>query len=228
MALIKFGSVITDSRGSIGGHTIQWSRAGHKLGARGMTRKSATGKQSVVRASFAGLTKRWWSVLDSTQRTDWRDLAAANPLPNRWGDEYPLTGLAFYVRVNQRLLQATGAATDDAPADQTVTNLTSLSMSCTAPDVATVSFAPGTVPANHCVVLFTTPQLSPGINAVVGKLNWLMMLPESTSSPQDISTELISQIGALESGRAVWLQGALLNTDNGARSPLLTSQTIVG
>lgn len=227
MALIKFGAIITDSRGSIGGHKFQWTRAGHTLGARAATAKRRTEKQTQVRATFALLTKRWWSTLDATQRGDWRDLAAANPLPNRWGDTYPLTGLAFYVRVNQRLIQATGTATDDAPEDQTVTALTSMTCTAAAPSTASLSFLPATVPSECALVVFASEQLSPGISTAQRRCQWLMAIPAGETSPQAIGSELTTLTGPLGSGRAVWLQGAFLNVTNGARSPLITTQAIV-
>lgn len=227
MAVTKFGSIITDARGSIGGNTIKWSQYGHVIGVKGQSAKQQTPKQTVVRATFTLLSKWWWDQLDATQRTDWRALAAANPFPNRWGDTYPLTGQAFFIRVNQRLLQVGNTILQDAPADQTVTVLTSATLTVAAPSTASLAYAPTTVPTDHALVTRATRQLSPGRTNVDGSYLFLQAAGAGSTSPLNVGSSLGSLAGTFAAGRAAWLQAAFLKLTTGALSPWVTTQAII-
>jgi hypothetical protein len=226
MANIKFGAVITDSRGSIGGHTFKGSRYGPVLTHHSYPPKRQSGKRSRINANFSALTKRWWSELDASQRTDWRDLAAANPITNRWGDEYPLTGLAYFVKLNQRLFTAGLTQTDDAPSDQTVASLLTATLAIGAPSTATLTFTTSPVVSDHILYLFGTPNLSPATENFEGKFFFLLASAPSATSPLSLSSAWLSQIGALITGRAYALHAGLLNTTNAALSPFILAQTI--
>jgi hypothetical protein len=227
MALLKFGSIITDSRGSLGGTTIKWGPYGHTAGNKGQSAKKSTRKQSTIRATFALLSKRWWSTLDASQRDGWRALAAATPLPNRWGDTFPLTGLAFYLRVNQRLLQVGTGILDDAPANQTVTALTAATLSVTAPSTASLTFTPSPVPADHALVLRTTGLLSPGIVNPAGRYLYCSTYAASATSPQSVYSPLSLLTGTLHTGRQIFATAHLLSLDTGAESTPIAIATIV-
>jgi hypothetical protein len=227
MALIKFGSIITDSRGSIGGSTLKWSTAGSLMTRKGSPRRDATPRQSLTRSRLEMLSRSWWDVLTVSQRDDWRALAAANPLPNRWGDLFPLTGLAFFIRTNQRLLAAQAGVMFDAPADQTVTNLLTASLSVTAPSTASLTFTPSPVPANHVLVLKATEQLSPGRTTAAGRYRYLSAYPTSSASPLDVSSELSSLTGTLHTGLQIFALASFLSVDTGAESTPIAVATIV-
>lgn len=227
MALIKFGSIITDSRGSIGGHTIKWTRAGMVIQTKATPLRKQTPRQTTVRANFANLTQRWWDELSPTERDDWRALAAANPRPNRWGDEFPLTGLALYVSVNQNLLRAGLSSTDTAPSDQTVTAPSSCTLTATAPNTASLAFAASPVPTDHIAVLYSTPPLSPGVENPTGKFQYIAVSSSGQTTPWAVGSLLQSRFGSFTAGRRFFVSLHFLNTDNGALSTGASSAAII-
>ena len=218
MAKVKFGSVITDSRGTVGGHTYTWTRSGNQLITKPQTAKLRTPRQSTNRANFALLTKSWWQLLTSTQRDEWRTLAAANPRPNVWGDDFPLTGLALFISLNRRLATAGLAATNDAPADQFVTPPSAATLTVASPASVEISFTPGTVPTNHIAYLNMSGPLSPGIANFDSKMNFLAASGAGQTSPWDISTPYTARYGAVLETRQYAAALAFLNTDNAALS----------
>jgi hypothetical protein len=227
MALAKFGSIITDSRGSIGGTTLKWSIAGNLLTRKATPPQRTTPLQSVTRANFEMLSRYWWDQLDATQRTDWRALAAANPLPNRWGDTFPLTGLAFFIRTNQRLLKAGEGMMTDAPADQTVTSLTAATLSITAPSTASLSFTPTPVPADHLLILRLTAQQSPGKTIPQRGYLYASAYATSSASPLNVYSALSLITGDLHTGRQVFGKASFLSKDTGAESSPIAFAAIV-
>ena len=226
VAKVKFGSVITDSRGTIGGHTYTWTRYGNQLITKPQTAKTKTQLQSVVRNNFGALTKQWWSVLTPTQRTDWRALAAANPRPNVWGDEFPLTGLALYIGINRLLMQAGQATTPDAPADQFVTPPDTAALTITAPATVSLAFTPTPVPTDHVAYLSMSGPLSPGIANFVGRTPFLLASGSGQTSPWNVASAFSSRHGDAIETRQYAVQLAFLNTTNGALSAALTTAAI--
>jgi len=226
MAKIKFGSIITDSRGTVGGHTYTWTRYGNQLITKPQTAKLQTPRQTAVRVNFLLLTKTWWQLLTVSQRDDWRALAAANPRPNVWGDDFPLTGLALFISLNRRLQQAGLAAFDDAPADQFVTPPTTATLTVHAPSTASLAFTTTPAPTDHVAYLHLTGPISPGISNATTYLSFLVASTTSQTSPWNIATPLLARHGAIITGRQYAAALYFLNTDNAALSAPLTATTI--
>lgn len=226
MAKIKYGSIITDTRGTIGGHTLTWTRYGPQIITKPQTAKLRTPRQTQIRESFLGLSKRWWTILSASQRDDWRALAAANPRPNTWGDPFPLTGLALYIGINQLLHQAGEATTDDAPTDQAVTPVATATITATAPNTFSLAFTPSPVPADHVLYLATTGPISPGITNTTTAKKFLAVSAFAATTPLDLSSELLSLFGDVITGRQYAVAAKFLNTTNGALSAGLETSAI--
>lgn len=172
------------------------------------------------------LSKRWWTTLTPTQRSDWRDLAAANPRPNTWGTEFPLTGLALFIGVNRLLLQAGESATDDAPTDQTVTALSTATLTVTAPGTASLSFTPTPCPTDHVLYLSALGGISPGITNYGNKFRFLQVSAPSQTSPLTISSALSALCNGLTSARQYAVKAQFLNTSNGSISAPIIAAAI--
>lgn len=226
MALVKFGSIITDTRGTIGGHTIKGSAYGVVLQTKPQPPKLRTPKQSRARATFMTYSKKWWSELTPTQRDEWRALAAANPRPNVWGDEFPLTGLALFIGINMLLYNAGLSPTDTAPSDQTVTAPSSATLTISAPATASISFAPSTAPTDHIAYLRATRAQSPGVENPSGRYQFVTASGSGLTSPWNIASALQSLVGTFVAGRKYFISFHFLNTDNGALSAGVVSQAI--
>lgn len=226
MAKIKFGAIITDSRGTVGGMSLKWSRFGNVLLKKPQTAKLQTPKQTTARNSFVTYSKRWWAELTPTQRTDWRALAAANPRPNVWGTDYPLTGLALFIGINRLLTQAGASPTNDAPTDQAVTAIATATLTVTAPSTATLAFTPTPCPTDHVLYLAALGPISPGVTNYGRNFRFLLASASSETSPLTISSALSSLCNGLTSGRQYVVSARFLNLSNGALSPELIAPTI--
>jgi hypothetical protein len=227
MAKIKFGSIITDSRGKIAGHALKWSRFGHVLTTKPTPKKTLTPRNSIAHNRLTEFSRSWWNELTLAQRTAWRELAAANPYSNVWGDEYPLTGLAFYIKVNSRMRAAGEDPFLDAPDDQIVTALSTFSIAASAPTTLALTFTPTPTPTAHRLYLFATPALSPGVANFDGRDFFLAAAPLSQTSPYAAGALYAARFGDLPPGKQIAVRAALLNTDNGALSSFALATDIV-
>ena len=226
MALVKFGAVITDSRGQIGGHQLRMTQYGPVLGMKGSPTKRTTSRRSITRAIFTDFSKRWWSTLTPSQRDDWRALAAANPITNPWGDEYSLTGLAYYIKLNARLTTAGLAPTDDAPGDQAVSSLTSVTLAATAPDSLAITFDPTPVPTDYKLYVFATAAQSPGATNFDRHFFFIGVVDAAETSPFELWPLYSTRLPQLYVGRQYAVSVAMLKTTNAALSPPIQAAAI--
>lgn len=97
MAVIKFGSVVTGGRGSLGGSTIQPDRSGHIWRNKPMPKKSRTQAQSVIRSINKTMQAGWRSLTDQDRKV-WNDYAINKPVFNRSGEKHPLSGHSLWMK----------------------------------------------------------------------------------------------------------------------------------
>jgi hypothetical protein len=143
-----------------------------------------------------------------------------------WGDEYPLTGHDLYIGINRILTTAGYAAVDTAPSTQTVTGLSAIAITSSAPDNMEVTFTPTPLPAGHLLYIFARANFSPGIEPDRSHKSFLLATAEEETSTLEIGTEFSTLLGDIIAGRQQAIFAALLNVTDGALSPLITATAI--
>lgn len=119
MALVRYGAMIADASGSIGGTVFSRNRGGSYVRNRTTPLNPQTTFQSSVRSAFANLATRFATILTDFQREAWRAYGEIVPVPNALGDDRFLTGLQHYIRSNSLLSLAGGTIVDDPPSSFT-------------------------------------------------------------------------------------------------------------
>jgi hypothetical protein len=227
MSKIIYGPVITDSRGSIGGSTFTSTRFGSTTRARTTPARKDTARKSLITSRVAALSQRWSSLLDSTQRSEWTALAAANPVTDVFGNPHELTGLQFFIRLNQRLAQAGITALDDAPADQTISPLTTFSAVATHPSTLTLTFTTSPLGSGLSLYVFATPNRSPGVSNFANSMAFLLASAANPSSTYAAGSAYTARFGNLKQGRAIAIKAAVLSRTTAALSPYLETSVII-
>lgn len=97
MAVIKFGSVVTGGRGSLGGSTIQPCHSGHIWRNKPTPTKSRTQAQSIIRGYNKTMQAGWRSLSDQDRKV-WNDYTRAKPVFNRSGEKHPLSGHSLWLK----------------------------------------------------------------------------------------------------------------------------------
>jgi len=115
MANIRFGPLVSEVRGSIGGTTFLRTKAGPAARGRVKPTTSVSNDAGTRRATLSALVQRWSLTLIETQRQAWRDLAAITNLINSLGEVFHPTGLQLYVRQNAFVQILAGPFSDDPP-----------------------------------------------------------------------------------------------------------------
>jgi len=105
MAKIKFGLVVTDARGKLGGHVFSKNRGGSYLRTKVVPVNPQTGAQTIVRQSFAFFSQNW-SALTALLIASWNNAVTEWQKTDVFGDVKNPTGKNLYLRLNQTATQA--------------------------------------------------------------------------------------------------------------------------
>lgn len=103
MARIKFGMMMVDARGKLGGHVFSKNRSGAICRTKVTPTNPQTVRQALARTTLAQQSQQW-SMLGEDQRNSWNALASTTILTNVFGDNYKPSGKNLFVGVNANLL----------------------------------------------------------------------------------------------------------------------------
>ena len=118
MALFK-ELLVADLSGKVGANVFSHNRGGKYVRVLSIPTNPNTPQQQLVRSAFAGLSTRWFNILNATQRNSWTIYAQNVPVTNRIGERVNLSGLAMYIRCNTAKFAQGIPITDDGPTDFT-------------------------------------------------------------------------------------------------------------
>lgn len=229
MAKILLGATIGDARGSAGAIVYSRNSFGAYIRQKVSPVQPRTDRQTAVRQLFSDLSIRWGSVLDDAKRAAWMSLAAANPVVDVFGNSQTLTGLQLFQRVNRNMQEIDLPIMDTAPADQSVLPLTAVSVTSSFADqTLDVVFTPAPQDANHGMLVFATPPLSPGKAYYKPLLRKISMASGGLASPWARGAAYVAKFGAIPLGQRIGLKMFAVCNLNGAASSDMYFDCIVG
>lgn len=113
MASVKYGGIVTEIKGKLGGTVFQKSKSGGTAKNKGMHGKAkgfgrSTNSQTFGDATqknqkrFASITKMW-QALSSVQKSNWSSLATSWTFKNKFGEVYTASGYQVFCAANLNL-----------------------------------------------------------------------------------------------------------------------------
>jgi hypothetical protein len=114
MAQAKYGTIITELKGSIGGNTFQRNGYTTIVKTRRGPKRATTVSQNTIHNLLSLLTRRW-ATLTVAQQQAWRDFAAAHPVDDPFGQPKVLLGINWYVKINGYYYILNGSFLDEPP-----------------------------------------------------------------------------------------------------------------
>lgn len=100
---IKFGSIVTDGSGKLGGHVYSKNRGGNYIRTNKVPSNPRTGAQILARSRF-GQASAGWRALSENQRAAWAEFAVNNPYSDSLGDQRHLSASSAYTRSATNLM----------------------------------------------------------------------------------------------------------------------------
>lgn len=106
MALIKFGMMMTDARGKLGGQVFTKTRSGATLRTKVVPANPRSTAQQFARGILGSLSAQWKSLTEE-QRLAWNSAVQDYSRTNIFGDTYLPSGKNLFTALNSNLLHAT-------------------------------------------------------------------------------------------------------------------------
>lgn len=114
MAKIKFGMMMTDARGKLGGQVFSKNRGGAYVRTKSTPTNPNSLSQADVRSIFGSISAGW-SGLTAQQRATWNEAVDDFKQTDVFGDLKTPSGKALYQRLNQNLLLSGQSILNVAP-----------------------------------------------------------------------------------------------------------------
>jgi hypothetical protein len=217
---VKFGSIVVDGRGKIGGHVASKNRGGSYFRTKVTPVNPRTASQFTVRGRFGTLSQSW-KTLTQAQRDSWNAAVSAWSKSDIFSDVRNLTGLQLYQRLNNNLLSS-GASQIATPApNKGVLTVTAGVLTYTSGTPALSLARSGAVPAATRMKVFATPPLSAGISFVKSQLRLISTVAAATASPDNILAAYTAKFGAVGTvGTKIFVGIVFVDSTSGASSPM--------
>lgn len=224
MAKIKFGMMMTDASGKLGGQVFSKNRGGSYVRTKVTPTNPQTTSQMTVRGIFASISSAW-SSLTEQQRLSFNNFVNAYATTDIFGDLRNPSGKALFQRLNQNLSISAQATIDvcTEPLAVPFANLTNA-----AADVSGEEFLVETTgdTTGSKVVVWATPVLSQGTSFVKNKLRQISVFTGGVAEGADIYGAYVAKFGELTPGANVYVGVRVIN-ENGQASPLETIKAVI-
>lgn len=234
MAVAKYGAIVTDIKGKIGGTVFQGSVAGGVM-KNNAARKSTSGtsKLSKADAGRAFLPQRTiaelssaWKTLSSGDQLSWKTAAPGFPFTNKFGVQYTPSGFQLYMSVNTNLTVIGQSVMSSAPTPSDLINMPAFGLTWTSAGQLSIT-NPAGVPSGYFMQVYGTVGMSAGRQPQKGDYKLLAVYPDSAVFPLNIDTEYSTVFGSYSTGATVWIQCKLSKADSGRNSQPFVGPVIV-
>ena len=162
---LKFGAIVTDGRGKIGGHVASKNRAGAYLRTKVTPSNPNTVAQAQARGILASLSQGWGQLTDS-QRQGWNDGVKEWGTTDIFGDIKKPSGINLFVKLNANLISVGLPQILDVPAKSEVPAVVVVDAFYQVPTGGLfINFDSGLADGKMALIR-ATPKLSAGVSFV--------------------------------------------------------------
>jgi len=217
MAKIKFGMIVTDGRGKLGGQVFSKNRAGSYIRTKVTPVNPTTVAQTRARSLFGAISQQW-SGLSSAARLGWNEAVSEWQKTDIFGDLKLPSGKALFQRLNNQAQSAGYPAVTTAPdkLEMVLGVVAFIAMSNVAGDLAIGGEYNGT---DARIMAYATPPLSPGTTFVKNKLRNIYNVQSDSWVEQEAYQAYINKFGSTLAGANVYV-GIKYVLPNGQSSPM--------
>jgi len=217
MAKIKFGMIVTDGRGKLGGQVFSKNRSGAYIRTKVTPTNPQTAAQTNVRQSFATLSQAW-STLTASEISAWNGAVKDWATTDIFGDLKNPTGKNLYLRLNQNLSLAgiSGLTLPPNKLEMVQGLASSVVIGIAAQTIETVGLA---VKWDVSVQISATPTQSGGTSYVKNKLRTILTDLTDNVPAGDVWTAYVNKFGAPVQGDNIFF-GFKYILKNGQSSPM--------
>lgn len=203
---MKWGALVTDGRGKIGGHVASKNRAGAYLRTKVTPVNPATSFQAAVRSFFASLSQGW-RALTGSEIIAWNSAVQNFSTTDIFGDLRNPTGKNLYQKLNTNLntVGASGITVPPLPVGGGAVADFTLTVAETA-QVFDVELGANAVPAGKAWVVEATPAITPGISFVKNQYRVLGVFAATVTGTRHLGTAYTARFGPIVEGQQYFVR----------------------
>ena len=224
MAKIKFGMMMTDARGKLGGQVFSKNRGGAYVRTKVTPTNPQTTFQTAVRSTFAAFSQAW-SGLSDTLRSAWDGAVSNWSTTDVFGDLKNPTGKSLYLRLNQRAVNAGYASFTGVPAKAEMVEgiVTEVEVAIGATEINISDNYSG---SGARLVISATPVLSDGTTYVKNRLRDIYNELGSNNNPNSLYSAYVARFGVPSADDNIYF-GIKYVLSSGQSSPVQTIKAVV-
>lgn len=227
MAKIKFGAMMVDARGKLGGHVFSKNRGGAYLRTK-VTPSNPQTEAQVEQRSLLASASQAWKALTEAQRQAWNGAVSGYATTNIFGDIVNPSGATLHTRVNINVGLAGGSALLIPPTPIGVAAVGGFSVTADVSDEEVeLGWTSGAVPAGCVRIVEATPLLSAGIYNANNKFRQIASLASATATGVNVHTQYTAKFGALVAGKKLFVRVKDIVIATGEVSQVVMSSAIV-
>jgi len=193
---IKWGALIVDGRGKIGGHVASKNRAGAYMRTKVTPVNAQTSFQNSIRNRFTSLSQAWRGLTEAN-RIAWNAAVAAFARTDIFGDLHNPTGFNLHQRLNNNLLIISETAITTPPLPIAVEEVVLNSLAIAEAADTMVATMAGAVPALTNVKVYATAPMSAGISFVKSEYRLIDVLAPAALAAADIKAAYVAKFGSI-------------------------------
>lgn len=224
MAKIKFGMMMTDARGKLGGQVFSKNRGGAYVRTKVTPSNPQTLAQSIVRANL-GTISQAWNAISPQQIADWNSAVDNWKSTDIFGDIKIPSGKNLFTKLNVNLLNTLQPIVLDVPEKTSVTVTPDIIVNY---DTTTPAWAFPNLPplTTGQYQIEATPAVPNGVSYVKNRFRVVAVANTSALAQTEMLTGYASKFGAPSLGDKIFVRIRTIAETGQASLPIQVLVTI--
>ena len=221
---IKFGAIVTDGRGKLGGHVFSKNKAGAYIRTKVTPSNPQTSRQTTVRALFGAISQQW-SGLTQAVRDGFNEAVPSWSKTDIFGDIKNPSGKALFQRLNNQAQVVGFPAVAAVPEKQElpVDVITAITVNDT---TGTITATGASTDSAFKTVIYATAPLTAGTSFVKNRLRQIYAVDADAYVAADAYQAYEDKYGVPAIGANIYM-GVKYVADNGQATPMQVLQSPV-
>jgi hypothetical protein len=203
---IKWGALVVDGRGKIGGHVASKNRGGAYMRTKVTPSNPRTSFQTAARNRLSTLATAW-SALGNAVCTSWNSAVEAFKGTDIFGDVKNPSGFNLFQKLNNNLSQIGIAEITTPPAPVALPAIITGVLAAAHAGAVTVTFTTDPDITNTSIMVSATPGLSAGKSFVKSEFRQIGLMPTIVAHVATLTTQYNAKFGAISAaGKKVFVK----------------------
>lgn len=212
---LKFGAIITEGVGKLGGHDFINSRYGPNLRTRSL-RTSKVSQPESFRKGILRKVSTGWRELTQVQRDAWNNWADSIDWNNSFYGTIKLSGEQLFCKINALYYNWSGIAWSNPPAFSNTVQSQFTSVTVYGSGGPLILYWENWVPVNSWLYIWATPPLSQGVTTKPKFFKYIGRVQTLDPTPVDFYDRYIAVFGSVgEPGSKILFKSYVFNVVSG-------------